>query len=426
MGDGGRGGGPDDDPARPSDVATTPTTLGFLEILRMPEVRAATVGTFVIMLGYGIVSPVLPNYARSFGVGYDAVGLLIAGFSFARLVADPFCGRAIDRFGERWTTAGGAVLVGVSSVAAGLAPTFPLLLLFRSLGGVGSAVFFAAMLSFLLRTVPAERTGRVMSVFFGAFNVGFIAGGPMGGVIANALGLASPLHVYGVACFISAWLFWRSIYDPERTQAEDDAPGWRHLPWRERSFLAVLASNAAYLWFVGAIYATLIPLYGRDPVGLSLSGVGLALAIATGTELVCLFPAGKLTDTRGRRAVLLPSLFAMAIIGSVLGVTRSPVVFMVLMAVMGVTTGFGGVPEAPMLGDVTRPEMKGSAVGMFRFFGDLGFVAGPLAAGWAADAIGFTGAFVISAVPVLVAAGLVASIPETMRPLPRTGEAPGL
>ena len=54
------------------------------EVLRIPEIRAAMLGTFVIMLGYGILSPVLPNYARSFGVGYGAVGLLISSFSLAR------------------------------------------------------------------------------------------------------------------------------------------------------------------------------------------------------------------------------------------------------------------------------------------------------------------------------------------------------
>ena len=43
----------------------------------------------------------LPNYARSFGVGYDSIGLLISSFSFARLVSDPFVGRYIDRYGER-------------------------------------------------------------------------------------------------------------------------------------------------------------------------------------------------------------------------------------------------------------------------------------------------------------------------------------
>ncbi len=161
-------------------------------------------GTFVIMLGFGILSPVLPNYARCFGVGYDAVGLLISAFSFARLIADPFVGEYIDRYGERAMSTLGAVWVGVSSFAAGLAPTFPLLVLFRAAGGVGSALFFAALLSFLLRTIPSDRTGRVMSVYYASFNIGFIAGGPLGGLMARWFGLASPLYIYAGACFLAA------------------------------------------------------------------------------------------------------------------------------------------------------------------------------------------------------------------------------
>jgi MFS family permease len=388
-------------------------TLRFVDILKMREVRAATVGTFVIMLGFGIVSPVLPNYARSFGVGYDAVGLLVAGFSFARLIADPFCGRFIDRYGERRMSALGAVSVGITSIAAGLAPNFTLLLIFRSVGGLGSAVFFAALLSFLLRAVPSERSGRVMSVFFGAFNVGIIAGAPVGGLIAGRLGLASPLHVYGVFCFGAAWLFWRAIYDPERG-VEDRSAGWRHLP-RTRPFAAALFVNLAYLWFVGAVYSTLTPLFGRDTLHLDLAAVGFAIAVATLTELIVLFPAGKATDARGRRAVLVPSLTALAVMSAALGLTSVPIVFFVLMGIMGVASGFAGVPPAPMLGDVTPPELKGTAVGLFRFCGDLGFVLGPLVAGWTADAFGFTSAFAITAVPVLIAMALVASNPETMR-----------
>jgi MFS family permease len=64
-------------------------------------------------------------------------------------------------------------------------------------------------------------------------------------------------------------------------------------------------------------------------------------------------------------------------------------------------------------------------VAVFRFAGDLGFVLGPLIAGAAAKAVGFTGAFAISAVPAIVALALVLSIAETKRDLPKTGEAPG-
>jgi ACDE family multidrug resistance protein len=397
---------------------------GFREVLRIPEVRAAMVGTFVIMLGFGILFPVLPNYARSFGVGYDAVGLLIAGFSFARLVSDPFVGRYIDRHGERAMATLGAVIVGVSSIAAGLAPTFALLVVFRSAGGVGSALFFAALLSFLLRTIPPERSGRVMSVYYGSFNVGFIAGGPLGGVIAHWLGLASPLHVYGIACFVSAWLFWRTIHDPARSAEEDRRGGLRRLPWT-RPLLAVLVTNGAYLWMVGAVWSTLIPLFGVDEVGLTLGGVGLGLAIATGAELLSLFPAGKATDRHGRRAVLVPALAVLAALTAVFGLATPTFVFMAGMAALGVASGYAGVPPAPMLSDVTPNELKGTAVAVFRFVGDLGFVLGPLVAGWAADAYGFTASFLINAAPIALALALVLSIRETMPLAPETGEAPG-
>lgn len=399
---------------------------GFRDVLRIPEVRAAMVGTFVIMLGFGILSPVLPNYARSFGVGYDAVGFLISAFSFARLVADPFVGRYIDRYGERAMTTLGAVGVGVSSIAAGLAPNFALLVLFRSAGGVGSALFFAGLLSYLLRTIPPERSGRVMSVFYGSFNVGFIAGGPLGGLFARWLGLSSPLHVYGVACFVSAWLFWRTMRDPERGEEEVRRGGLRRLPW-SRPLVAVLATNGAYLWVIGAVWSTLIPLFGTsDEIGLTLGGVGLGLGIAAGTELVSLFPAGKATDRRGRRAVLIPSLAALGGIAALLGLASTPVAFMVGMAALGVGSGYAGVPPAPMLSDVTPEELKGSAVAAFRFVGDIGFVLGPLVAGWSADRLGFDAAFAISSVPVFVALALVISIRETMPTLPRSGEAAGL
>jgi MFS transporter, ACDE family, multidrug resistance protein len=389
---------------------------GFRDVLRIPEVRAAMAGTFVIMLGFGILSPVLPSYARSFGVGYDAVGLLISAFSFARLISDPFVGRFIDRYGERAMTTLGAVAVGVSSIAAGLAPNFPLLVLFRSAGGVGSALFFAALLSFLIRAIPPERSGRVMSVYYGSFNVGFIAGGPLGGLVANWLGLASPLHVYGIACFVSAWLFWRTINDPIRNAEEVRRGGFRRLPWG-RPLVAVLVTNGAYAWMVAAVFSTLVPLFGVDEVGLTLGGVGIGLAIATGTELVSLFPAGKATDRRGRRAVLAPSLAALAVMTAILGVATTPALFLVALGVLGVASGYAGVPPAPMLSDITPEELKGTAVAAFRFVGDLGFVLGPLVAGWAASEYGFAASFAINAIPTAIALALVLSIRETMSTL---------
>ena len=398
------------------------------DVLRLPEIRAAMLGTFVIMLGFGILAPVLPNYAHSFGVGYESVGLLISAFSFTRLVADPFVGRFIDRYGERSMSTLGAVWVGLSSVAAGLAPTFPLLVIFRALGGIGSALFFASLLSFLLRSIPPSRTGRVMSLYYASFNIGFIVGGPLGGVVAHLFGLASPLFIYAGACLVSAVLFWKTIRNPGRHEHEVRKGGLRKLPWN-RTFVTVLVVNGVYLWMVGAIFQTLVPLFGTNKttgVGLTLGGVGIGLGIATATELATLYPAGHATDHYGRRAVLIPALGGLAAVTAAFGLVSTPVGFMIAMAVLGVASGYSGVPPAPMLSDVTPEELKGSAVAVYRFVGDLGFVIGPLVAGWSAQAFGFGTSFVISAIPALIALGLVLSIRETMRARRAPTEGAGL
>jgi MFS family permease len=219
-------------------------------------------------------------------------------------------------------------------------------------------------------------------------------------------------------------LFWRTIRNPERHESEVRRGGIRRLPWN-RAFVTVLVVNGVYLWMIGAIFSTLVPLFGTsDLVGLTIGGVGIGLAIATATELAVLYPAGHATDRRGRRAVLIPALAGLALITAAFGFVTSSIGFMVAMAVLGVASGYAGVPPAPMLSDVTPEELKGSAVAVFRFVGDLGFVIGPLVAGWSAQAFGFRASFLINAIPAVVALGLVLSIRETMharRPSEGTG-----
>ncbi|MDP9340906.1 MAG: MFS transporter [Actinomycetota bacterium] len=406
-----------------SSEGPTRAKVGYLDILRIPEIRVVVAGTFVIMLGYGILSPVLPLYARSFHVGYDAVGLLVSAFAFARLVTDLGCGALVNRYGERAMVSVGALVVGVSSGLAAIAPTFTLLVLFRAAGGAGSAVFFAAMMSYLFKTAPKDLLGRVMGVFFGAFNLGIILGNPLGGVVAHFFGLASPLWFYAGACFLAAAVYVRSVRNPPRARPEDEVQprGLRTLRWN-RPFLSVLAANLAYFWMIAAVFSTLISLFGKDRVGLSPLGIGLGLAIASAAEFAVLFPAGSATDRLGSRAVVVPSFLATAVVVALFGLASSVVAFGVAAAFLGLGSGYGGVPIPVMLNDVVPPEQRAAAIGVYRFVGDLGFVFGPLVAGAMASAFGFPAAFAVSAIPLVVAAAIALTVPRTSSPPERVAE----
>jgi DHA1 family multidrug resistance protein-like MFS transporter len=400
--------------------------VGVRLILSDPAVRTIILIVFVVMLGFGIVIPVLPLYARSFGVGYEAAGLLISAFALTRLIVDPVSGPVVDRLGERRSAAAGVAIVGISSVLTGLAPTFPLAVLSRAAGGAGSALLFTALTSYLLKVVPKDRMARTLGLFYGSFNVGVIAGGPLGGLIANRFGLASPLFFYAGLLFLSGTLYLRFVRDPatEARMEETTEMGTRMLDLLRRpAFLTTVFLNFAYLWMIAAVYDTLVPLFAHDHLGMSTLGIGVVFSLALATELLVLYPAGSAADRFGRRPVTVPSMAGLTLMVGALGFAQSPLTFAILMAVLGVGSGVAGVPPGAMLSDVAPSQRSGTAVGLFRFAGDLGLVLGPLVSGATAGAFGFVPAFWIASIPIGIGLVLAIRTPETLRRDPGSGPA---
>lgn len=115
---------------------------------------------FCVAVGFGVLVPVLPVFARAFGVDQFSVGAVISVFAVMRLVTSPFCGRLINRFGERAVLTVGIMIVAGSSAVAGLAGSYGQLLLFRGVGGIGSAMFTVSAITLLLNSVPVTLRGR--------------------------------------------------------------------------------------------------------------------------------------------------------------------------------------------------------------------------------------------------------------------------
>jgi MFS transporter, DHA1 family, multidrug resistance protein len=400
---------------------------GIWVILSDRRVTAVVLVVFIVMAGAGLVLPVLPLFARSFGVGYGAVGLLVSAYGLARLVFDLVAGPIVDRLGERATAAAGLATVGLGSALTGVAPGFPAAVAAWAAAGVGSAVALAALYTRLLRFVPTRQMARTLGIFYGAFNTGFVAGGAASGLVADRLGLAAPLLLNAAVVALAAvlWLALIPAGRPDRAAAAAAGPaapsgagrvGLARL-LRTPGLVPVLVTNFAYLWMVAVVFDTLVPLFASDVLGLSTVGIGVVFAVALTTEFVVLYPAGSVADQRGRKPVLVPALAGLAVATAAIGLAPTPLLLGVLLAVLGVMSGAAGVPPGAMLSDVSPPQASGTAVGAFRFCGDLGFTLGPVLAGWAIPLVGFRWAFVLAAVPTVVALGLIVRTPETLRPV---------
>jgi MFS family permease len=183
----------------------------------------------------------------------------------------------------------------------------------------------------------------------------------------------------------------------------------------DRAFVAALAANAALFWVLGAVRMTLAPLFAEERVGLSEAGIGALLGTASVAQFLMMWKAGALADSRGRRMVLIPALAALTVSTALLGWAGSVVSLVAVMAALGVATGFAAVVPAAVVADVAPKISSGTAVGAYRFAGDVGFVLGPLIGGMVADAAGFGPAFLVTALPVSAALVLAVGMPETLR-----------
>ena len=274
---------------------------------------------FVLLAGFGLVFPILPLFARSFGVGNDGAGLLIATFGFARLFGDLIGGTIVDRRGERWTAIVGMSFLAVCSGATGAAPNFVAAVVLWGLAGVGSATVFASLFSYILKAAPDDRVARTLSFFYGAFNVGVIVGGAAGGFIADAFGLETPLYAYTVILIVGIVVYLRFVPRlpasppgedapvvavPEAATVEAPRPSGRVVRdlLRVPGFLTTLFLNLTYLWIVAALFNTLVPLFAHDEIGMSTSAIGAMFAVGVAVEFLVLFPAGTLADRYGGHA----------------------------------------------------------------------------------------------------------------------------
>ena len=126
------------------------------------EVAILTAISFTVALGFGIVAPDIPAFARHFGVSTASAAGVVSAFALLRVIGALRAGRLVDRFGEHRVMAVGITVVAASSALAGLSGSFVQLIILRGVGGLGSAMFSVSAQTLLLVSVPdvAARPGQ--------------------------------------------------------------------------------------------------------------------------------------------------------------------------------------------------------------------------------------------------------------------------
>jgi MFS family permease len=378
------------------------------------EVRALSGVAFMVALGFGLVAPALPLFAREFGVGKAAAGAVVAAFALTRLVMAPFVGRMVNAVGERLLLASGIGIVAVSSALAGLAQSYWQLLVLRGAGGIGSIMFSVSAASLLVRVTPNHLRGRAQGVWAGSFLIGMVAGPAVGTVATFSLRL--PFFLYAGTLVVAGLIGLGALRHSELAapQADRSEPLALAVAVRQRAYLAALAAAFAGSFALIGARSAMVPLYVRESLDLPAGWAYAAFLIVSLVSGALLLPSGKVADTVGRRPVMVVGLLVGAVAFLMLPAIPAVAGLVAAMVLMGVAAASDSVAPGAVMGDVVAGR-GGTVVAVFQMAGDLGAVLGPIVTGLVADAAGYSWAFgvcaVVCALPVLA----VWVAPETLQ-----------
>ncbi len=231
----------------------------------------------VNLIGFGIIIPLLPFYAETFGASPLVIGLLFASFSLSQLIASPVLGELSDRWGRRPVLIFSLLGTVISFVMLALAHSLLMLFAARIVDGLSGGNITTAR-AYIGDISTDENRARSFGMLGAAFGLGFIIGPGLGGLFAR-ISYTAPIWAAAAITVVAMLLAW--FWLPEtvhRTSAAAGSP-WRAL--REvggRPRLRILFTIDFFYWASFAVYQTTFALFGQRRFGFDATHIGYLLA----------------------------------------------------------------------------------------------------------------------------------------------------
>ncbi|MDP2646041.1 MAG: MFS transporter [Desulfobacterales bacterium] len=368
-------------------------------------------------LGFGLISPILPLYARSFNVSIVMIGLLLTVVGAVRAILDVPLGKLSDRVGRRPFVILGPAISALGSLIAALAGNYWHLLLARAIYGVGTTICLTALQVMLTDITTAENRGRVMSFYHGAFQVGHSAGPAIGGFLAYYYGIRVPFIAYSIVAVIATfWALWRLKETADttgiaRVKKKDPAGGEKAPHEKKSSIVKQLLSDTSFLLIAALAFLhtmsrtgtnqTILPIIAVENIHINTGQLGIAMSVTSIVHLATIFIGGWMSDRFGRKYALIPGMLISSLGLVVFALSRSYLVFLLAAFAVGLGRGFAGSFIA-YAADLAPENHYGSTLGLYHTFQDLGMVVGPILMGWVAEQIGLSAPFYISAAAISI------------------------
>jgi multidrug resistance protein len=378
---------------------------------------------FIGLIGFGIVIPLLPFYAKIFDASAWQVTLMFATFSLGQFVGELVWGRLSDRIGRRPVLLITIFVSAVGYVALAFSPNVWVAIAARLFAG-----FFSGNISTIQGyiadvTPPEQRAGR-MGLIGAAFGIGFVVGPALGGLLARPelgeAGFQPPLFVAAALCLVSGFGILAFVRESQAAHHRDvkGRPGQRAalratlanpvlrplLGMTLMSFLAFSAMQSTQGLWGEARFS-----WGPQEIGMLAAFSGLIVAGVQGLM------SGRVVRRFGEVPVIRFGLLLASF--SLLVQAFTPWVWpaVVCMALMAVGFPITQPAATSLISRATPPEQQGAIMGVNAAAGALARITGPIIAGVLFSNFGDYAPYLFASLGMLPAAWLAVSAGKALQ-----------
>ncbi|MEI6350454.1 MAG: MFS transporter [Verrucomicrobiota bacterium] len=338
---------------------------------------------FIDLVGFGIVIPVLPLYARDFGASVTVNGWLVGIYSAMQFLSGPILGKISDRIGRRPVLLVSLIGTAVGFFIMGAAQTLLWLFIARIIDGISGGNIATAQAYIADITKPEERS-KAMGLIGAAFGLGFIFGPAIGGVMTH-ISNSAPFYLAGVLAAINALLVYlrlpESLSLEHRVQPQEVAPlkevfrhGW-HLPALMASYFLAIAGfsmmTTNYALFTSERFG-----YDAKHNGYIFAFIGLVGALVQGGLL------RRIVTPLNERAIAIGGCVLLMVGLILLPLSSGLATLLLFSAFVGIGNSFITPTLNGLASRSAERSWQGRVIGLMQSAGSLGRWAGPFLAGW--------------------------------------------
>jgi MFS family permease len=378
---------------------------------------------FLDLLGFGLVIPLLPLYAKQLSVRADMVGPLFAVYSAMQFLFAPVWGAVSDRIGRR-----PVILVSdfgsvVAYALLGLASGPALLFIGRGFGGLCGANLSTAQAYIADVTTDRDRA-KGMGMIGAAFGLGFVLGPAVAGIVSHHYGLAAPAWVASALSLVN--LVSAALALPEPPRKEGQASRRSRLVALADALRTPRLGMLLVLYFIVTFAFAKLEVtfslwlakppfhFNEEQVGWRFMYIGLVMSLIQGGlvgRVVRRF--GEASTIKVATGILAAGFLALPLAAS------APHLLLLIMLPIIVGNGLNNPSIAALISKLTPPERQGEVLGVGQSMSSLGRIFGPPAGSFLFEHVGINTPYQVGGA-ILAGACLLAI--AVVRPAPSSQE----